>query len=33
MLSQLSYEATQLGEGQFVGLVCSDERNIILWEK
>ena len=26
MLYQLSYEATQLGEGQFVGLVCSRER-------
>ena len=25
MLYQLSYEATQLGEGQFVVLICSRE--------
>ena len=25
MLYQLSYEATQLGAGQFVGLICSNE--------
>ena len=27
MLYQLSYEATQLGAGQFIELMCSRERN------
>lgn len=36
ILNQLSYEATQLGEGKFVGLVCVpvkglDERNVYVF--
>ena len=36
-ICQLSFEATQLGAGQFVGLICSgegfDECNELIFEK